>query len=347
MIKVTPTTKDQLVYYLLTNISLGTYDRRFLNNIQTIQLVNDKPVTSNQSDLLDKIILRYARQLAKKELSADDMVLLSWKNQPLTSLPEFTEARISIKDNEIILNSPYKTTFVKEFKEYQYSTWDKDARAWSCPLSEETLRYIVEITGRHYDAVNYSVEVREALNTATTYSDAKYWNPTLIEANGMLYVAACNNYLYEAIKDIDLVADLATIARLVHHGVAISDEVKLTLAQNGISEKKIAFASERVHRLEYDATLVLSSILSINPDFVLMSEWYGVNKTFTEDIKNGLAAANIETRVLDRLTDTKVNLREFELPIVLSSLSFISSSGLAALAAKTISLVNSNPITIK
>ena len=60
MSKVKPTTKEQLIHYLLHNVSLGTYDNRFLTNIETNFIGAGKPVTSNQSDLLTKITFRYS-----------------------------------------------------------------------------------------------------------------------------------------------------------------------------------------------------------------------------------------------------------------------------------------------
>lgn len=342
-----PTTKDQLVYYMLANISLSTYDKRFLTNIQTINLGKHKPVTTNQSDLLDTITVRYSRQLAKKELDASVLIGLSWSIKPVPSSPVFTEAHITIKDNNILLQSPYKNSFVREYTENKYPAWDKVNRSWVCPLSEETLRDTVNTTARHYEKVNYSDEVQQVIDTMRLYHDIKYWNPTLVEVNGTLYIAAINSSLHEAINHIELKADLATIARLVHYGITISNEIKYTLIHRGVNPKHLEFASSRSLRVEYDASLLLSLIVPIQPDFVLMNEWFGVNKDFTDTLKKGLAEANIKYQILDRRSDIGVSLRDFSLPIILSSWSVVSASGIAAMSAKTINLVNSNPIKIK
>lgn len=347
MTKATPTTKDQLVYYMLANISLGTYDKRFLTNIQSVNLVKHKPVTTNQSDLLDKITFRYSRQLAKKELDVTELIGLNWSIKPIPSSPVFTEAHITIKDNNIIVQSPYKNAFVREYTEHRYPTWDKINRSWVCPLSEETLRDTVNTTTRHYEKINYSDEVQQVLNTMRLYHDIKYWNPTLVEVNNMLYIAASNSSLHEAIKHIELKTDLATIARLVHYGITISEDIKYTLIQRGVSTEHLEFASNRSLRLEYDASLLLRLLVSVQPDFVLMNEWFGVNKEFTDTLKKGLAEANIKYQILDRRSDIGLSLRDFSLPIILSSWSVVSASGLAAMSAKTINLVNSNPIKIK
>jgi hypothetical protein len=40
-----PTTKEQLIHYLVNHISLGTYDKKFLSNVYEI----NKPLTTNQN----------------------------------------------------------------------------------------------------------------------------------------------------------------------------------------------------------------------------------------------------------------------------------------------------------
>ncbi len=343
-----PTTKEQLIYYLLTNISLGTYDKRFLNNVQNGQVATNKPVTTNQSDLVDKIISRYRRQLAKNNLDAADLIALTWSNNLIVSSPVYTEAHLSIMDdNTIILHSPYKATFVKEFREYQFSTWDKENKAWSCPLSETTLREVVTIATKHYDVINYCTEVQQALDTIHAYDDTLYWNPTLVEANGMLYIAAINHSLHEAIMHIELNKDLRTLAKLVQSGVTISDEIIHALGDSEQAANKIAFAVARSCALEYDYELILSYLRSVKTDFVLMSEWFGVNKEFTDKLQHGLTESNINYKMLDRRSDINVNLRVYDLPIILSSWSVVPDSTLALTAAKIITLVNSNPINIK
>ena len=75
MTKVKPTTKEQLVDFMLKYLSLGTYDKKFLNNLVQLNFIQKIQVTTNQADLLDKITLRYHRQLLKKELIPQEILL--------------------------------------------------------------------------------------------------------------------------------------------------------------------------------------------------------------------------------------------------------------------------------
>ncbi len=56
MTKVKPKTKEQVIYFLISNISLGTYDKRFLSNLESMNVVAKKPLTTNQATLFEKIM---------------------------------------------------------------------------------------------------------------------------------------------------------------------------------------------------------------------------------------------------------------------------------------------------
>lgn len=348
MTKVTPTTKDQLIYYLLSNISLGTYDRRFLNNLQTVHVANKKPVTSNQSELLDKIVGRYKRQLAKQELSDADMVALPWTIAPITSLPQFTEAHISISEDLVTIHSPYKVEFVKEFREYKYSTWLREERCWTLPLCEETLKFTITTASKHYNKVNYCPLVQEVVDSVATFNAVKYWDPTLVKLNGNYYISAITPKLAAAVENIPLSTDLPTLARLVHYGISISDEIIQEVATNNVTVEKAKFAAARESSLEFNDELILDHLLSIETDYVLMSDWSSVNRSFSTKIQAALKSAEIPYSVIDRRkAGQDIDMSQYVMPVILSGWSFISNSPLAALAAKSINLVNSTPIDIK
>ena len=69
----------------------------------------NKNITTNQSELLNRITIRYQRQLVRHGLDANKLILLPWTNEPIKSLPQYIEAHVSIFGDTVILNSPYKS----------------------------------------------------------------------------------------------------------------------------------------------------------------------------------------------------------------------------------------------
>ena len=151
---LTPTTKEQLIHYLVQNISLGTYDKKFLTNVYE----NNKPLTTNQNELLDKIVLRYSRQFAKKKLIATDLINLPWTRPLIISSSEFTDANIYTVDDKIYIRTPYKKDYILKLKEFNYPIiWDRDKRVWHTDYCAETLKFIIHHTENNFNVINIKV----------------------------------------------------------------------------------------------------------------------------------------------------------------------------------------------
>ena len=344
--KTTPTTKEQLVYFLHNHISLGTYDKKFIDNLVTGYLSTLRPVTSNQNALLDKVTLRYARQLGKMEINAEEMIALPWNVNPIESSPKFTEAYIDLKDNVIEIRSPFKGDFIRQLKEFPFAVWDKTARVWSIPTSELGLRNAVDLLKLHFSHVNYCTEVTTILNEMGTFSSpALIWDPTLVKVNGNFYIASCNESLMESLNSIPLNDSLSTISILNFHGVNIDKSVI-----NGISTEftvdDICFAVEREPTIEYDIDNIVRKLKLIDADYVLMREWNVIDKGLSKKLKAKLEEENIKVDILDRSErPTLVNIRQARLPVMISGYSFNTS--LSTLFAKVVGIVNNNSIEIK
>ena len=343
--KAKPSTKEQLIYFLYNHISLGTYDKKFINNLVTMYVAALQPVTSNQSALLDKITLRYERQLRKEEIDASEMVQLPWNIQPVESLPNYTQAHIDIKDDLIEVRSPFKSEFIKDFKKLSNIQWVKETKTWKVSASESTLKNVIQMVDKHYETVNYCDETKNILNTLETYKDAQYWNPTLVKSNGLFYISATTHVLDEAIKDIELNDSLSTLARLAFHGITISRSVLNDIPKE-ISDDDIVFAVERDLTLELSSDELARKLNMIGADYVLMREWNVLARDITEKVRQSLLEFGIHVEFLDRGTKpSTTEIQKAKLPVLITGYSF--ATPISMFFAKTIGIKNSTPIIIK
>lgn len=347
---VKPTTKEQLIDYLSKHISLGTYDRRFLDNLLYAHVATKKPVTSNQSDLLDTITRRYHRQLAKKELDSSELINLLWSTAPIASSPKFTQAHIAIEDENVVLRSPYKKDFVKSLKDLSIMNWDKDTKTWSTPANELSLKNIVNLTESHYPDVNYCPIVADIITTLAEYEEVKYWNPTLVRINGNLFIVACNNHLMEALTDITIDLSLASLAKLVHMGVHISQEVIAEIYESMDSGDeaygRIGFALDPTPWIEISShDTLIERLRMIDADMVLLAGWYVSNKSYVMEIANLLKANKIPHHLSNRGENVNIDFRQYKMPVKLEL--GISTLPNIQYIAKTIRLTNSTPVTYK
>jgi hypothetical protein len=290
-----PTTKEQLIHYLVSHISLGTYDKKFLSNIYE----TNKPLTTNQNELLDKIVLRYTKQFAKKELIASELINLPWTRPLIVSSPQYTEAHVSTKDENICIRTPYKKDYIMKLKDSKYPiVWDREDRVWYTDYCATTLKYVVEQTETHFNAVNYSEDIKEVIEYLADYENSKYWDPTLVYTNGMYYLVATNEYLFNAVHDLLIDINLHTLTKLVRHGIKIDDSVINNLSYD---RELISFAIETQPTLEADDIVLLSEYLAkIECDLVVVYNSTYFVKFLTSELADMLVDNNIKLMIVDR-----------------------------------------------
>lgn len=342
--KVKPNTKEQLVDYMLKHISLGTYDKKFCSNLLLIHVAKNKPVTTNQADLLDKIVARYHRQLAKQEIDSSQMVDLNWTLPPIESLPQYTQAHIAIADDPspmVVIHSPFKKNYVKELQELNYAKWDREERFWLAPATEKTIRSLILITEKHYDAVNYCPEIKNILNEMSVFDNEKYWQPTLIKTNENFYVVATNKALMKAIEHIPLNDEPHNLARLVRMGIKIDDNI--------VTNDALKVAIDASPSIEqFNIENIIDYLLMIKADMVILAEWFGPNREFILELANNLKANNIEHKLFKskRANALNIDLRPYEMPVKIN-LGIWRSENKVMFLGKNINLVNSNPVDVK
>jgi len=349
MNKVTPKTKEQLVYFLLSNISLGTYDSKFLNNIQSNNLMIKKPLTTNQAILLDKIVTRYRKQLAKLEFHVEELITLPWALAPVQSSPEYTESYLILQDDLLILRSPYKKEFIQEFASAETDgKWCKDKKQWEIPFGIYTLKKCKTILETHYKAVNYCSKITKLFNDLNQYEQNSIWSPTLVYSNNRFLIAAINEPLSEAIKDLDFTTDLKFLAQITRYGIKI-DDAALQLFHEKYSLEEIDFAINHKSSVEFDDLTLLDKIEKTGVDLILISQSSNGAKVvdYLNTIRDSFRKTIPVIDVLGEEVDWISNFNQYKFPMIISSGLYILGFSSSKLLAKVVHLVNSKPIIIK
>ncbi len=232
-------TREHLVYFIQCGkLKLSNYDQRFLQNLNYIITVND-PITSNQRDLFEKLVVKYLRQLNKHGLTPEFIAKLKWTVNIVPSDPLYTDAYISIQEGNILFRSPFNKHVLAEFRKIQNNSfiWDKPNKRYTAEYSTHALKIVVTTAKKYFASVHYCPIVKSLLDTISQYEGMKYWDPTLVLVNGNLFIAASNEILDTAIKDIPLTTDARTLAILSDYGIKVDS----TIIQG---DPKLKFASE-------------------------------------------------------------------------------------------------------
>lgn len=333
MSKVKLTTKEHVIHYLLGHISLGTYDRKFISNLESNFLGKSKSVTSNQAELLNRIISRYARQLSKQELNYNDLINLPWKKDPIPSEPEFTTAYAELLDEKIVIRTPYKSSFVKELKKTGRAHWNKEKREWCLDYSEPNIKQVVNLIAEHYDLINFSEQIKDILFLAEFYESVDIWNPTLVEVSGNLMVASTNEALHDAIEYIKLEKTPRCFTELTTHGISVSNKL--------ITDKYFEFASKYNLDLENEDLLTLVEYLPlIGCKCLVITNSHSIQKDLLSQITHSLADAGI---TVYKKIPSDIELSDY---VILYSM-YIAKTSFEMKAMKLINITNSTSVKIK
>lgn len=348
--KTTPTTKEQLVYYMLQNISLGTYDKKFLTNLHDNLVSRKNPVTSNQADLLTKITLRYFKQFKKQELDVNELALLSWSTQPVLSSPQYTSAFCTVEDGVLTIRSPYNADFISEIKKMPVmASWDKDTKTWSMPYCEITAKHAIHCVTKNYETINFCPVLNELIDAFAKYETAKHWDPVYVKVNGNYMVACITKQIHEVIEDIVLDTSPATLALLTSLGIHISEEVTQDACKtqdNKLIDFATTVSSTIVDEKNLDELAVF--LKEIKSDFVLIVDTYKEKKrTYTQKLFDLLTSMGVNAQLVSRQDKPELDLSPYNLPVIVNSSLWGMGSFSKVAKCKTVFLGNNNPIEIK
>jgi len=331
--------KEQLIYFMATTLRLSRYDIRFLQNLEKITVSKNR-ITSNQSNLVDKLIEKYERQFAKNEMFIQDLLKLPWKTRIVKTTDEYTSAHIGIVDDNIILKTPYNKAFITGFRSLSQSSflWDNINKYYIADLSTFSLKLAIRMTETFFNEIRYSDNVKKILSQQEYYKDIKYWTPTLVCVNGNYMIASTNSGLDSAIQHIKLNTELTTLAELVRYGIDIDESLLLT--------------DEEIFAGSYNPKIELTNICDIVPwlknikcDYVSVSGVaLSTNVKFKNDLKQSLELAGI------RYNDSSGfmlhdSMSKYKFPVIIK-FKLINDTDHAN-TAKVINVVNSQPINLE
>jgi hypothetical protein len=333
-------TKDHLIYFMQTGVlRLSNYDLKFVQNIHTF-ILQQKPITTNQVSLFEKLVIKYERQFKKQNMSLEFLQALPWTNTIVQSDPVYTDAYISVIDDVIHFRAPYNKNFITNFRKLDYNpfVWNRELKRYEAPFSTMALKILVHLVHYFYPIVHYCPVIVELLNTVQYLDSVKYWNPTLVKTNGNFLIYATNESLHDAVKDIPLNDDLQTMVTLSEYGI----EMDSNLLED---KNKLDFASAYVYEIELSKVdKVFEYLNELKCDGIYFS---GHSLLIKKDLKD---KASKVTANIHNLSDASQNkkLHDYKFPVVMQFSSMISTLKLQTHGIKkVIKIVNSNPVDVK
>lgn len=329
-------TLNDVAGWMLTNIRLSRYDEQFVNNL-TFYTLQYNRITNNQDLLFKKVTSKYKKQFTHNKIIVEDLLKLPWHVNVVPSIPEYTGASIKVEDDRIIFRSPYNKNFLTALRKnplYRLE-WDKNKRQYEAKYSPTTLKQLIYLSADYYDTLNYCDKVTQIINSLGEYETVKYWVPTLIYKDSRFYIAAINEHLYNAIKNVQITGELKTIATLVKYGVNIDESVISHFLKTEPYEK-VHFASSFEAQVEIkDANTVMNWLREFGCDAISEPKSFLTKNTLQVDATD-----------IDICKNSK-DLTNYDNPVIVyqkGTFSLVSERPLKLF--KIIKFINSEPVDL-
>jgi len=334
-------TAEHIAHFMVANISLSRFDKKFVESLQVL-----KQVTTNQVELFYRIIYKYRRQLSKHELDADTLIHLPWTMKVVESAPQYTDGHVSIENDKIIFKCPYNKNFIDTFRKEDTNTfvWDKERKYYSADYSTHSLKILVKTAIKFFKVIHYCDITTGLLDSLKQYETVKYWQPTLKQINGNLFIVATTEQLDEALGDIVLDTTPITISKLVYHGVHIDESIYDT------NDERQMFMSNRIYEMEVNDVLnIVPWLLEIKCDYVVFTGnriLADVRKTLRDKLTLAGIRIDPESKWLYNSKDKVCT--NYDFPVIIRfRTSRDPNVDEPVKAGKIVQLVNSQPIDIK
>lgn len=257
--------KEQVLDYLLQNkIKLSENDYKFFTNLVMI-IIQHKRITTNQSELFDKLLGKYQKQLLKKGLSHNEFLSLPWECRVEQSALEYTSAKLTIIDEKIIVKVPFNKKFLQALKQQNYFKWDNISKQYTSTFTTKALKFMVETVPKFFSSVYYCPIISEILEKNKNFNQV-IWNPTLKKASNNFFISGINEPLLSAISTIELDDSPVCFYKLSTIGIDIDEK----LLQSDIQK----FAGHFIFEIDVDELPKLPCMLktlNINEVFVTRS----------------------------------------------------------------------------
>lgn len=279
--------KEHLLHFFLQGkLSLSQYDYKFMANLQ-MMIHNSHRVTSNQSDLFDKLISKYAKQLAKADLVKEELKDLPWKTMVVQSTSEYTGANVSLLNDIITVKVPFSKNFISGFREIDDNpfVWIKEDKVYRAPFSTIALKILYNFLPNHFKT-NYCEVLHDIIQDLKKH-EGLIWEPTLVRVNDSVILAAANPVVADLLNGIDL--------SLTPNRMYAISRYQIPAHPNLFDgDKKLKFAYEFVTEVDIDDIIQVAEWMrALHVDSVLVGKGLSQNVQLYTEIENASIAQGI------------------------------------------------------
>ena len=240
-------------------INLARYDVSVLTSM-TDQVTQNQALTERQGELLCKILLKYARQLAAKGIDVAPIERPVWR----TALRKMDYSQqLLINNDTLVVRFPYNQVLIDSIKDFSKtsqgtSRWDREHKYWSVALTEYNLSWLYAWAQHN----NFDIDpaVTQLMNIVMSAEQQSFAIELYVDGD-RLNISNAERSLIDYINQSVGGFELDNVARLIDMSAVLGYTVNADLAQAVISEFGPRFYN-----------LASNREIKINPDTMMSSD---------------------------------------------------------------------------
>lgn len=236
--------------WMCQNINFARYDRQFIQRVYNQRIARNRAVTPKQADLWEILVYRYRRQISEANIDPNDILAAPWQMVPQPVPPDHEQYQLALRDNNLIMRSPYNADQVDAWRKFRASrgiydeVWDPDAREWIIPLTATNLKHTLNFCSREKQPFAISAEVLDLLDPVLANSQADQWTVQARLVNGRIMINCINQHLLQVLPD-DMPLTLSTLNTLTRAGIEVHPELLAVFMQDPDNMALVMLSSQQ------------------------------------------------------------------------------------------------------
>jgi hypothetical protein len=220
-------TRDAMHVNLMNAIRLNRYDSKFMKNIWEMYLVKNKPLSTGQNVLYEKILHKYRKQIKKMGINYRDILALSWKesvvSDKILNLKAFFRLTNGADGDTMELYFTFNKAKIEEIRKLVHDddatyfnigidhnfgngqkydfTWDNKTKIWSGPFNEYLFKRLYEFALKY--RIPIASEVTQFVRSMAEFGTASDWTPSVHVSNDRIYVSHITESMLPYLEKLD------------------------------------------------------------------------------------------------------------------------------------------------
>lgn len=234
-------TREDFISWAAVYVRFNRYDLKFINGILRQRIYRGQAITTGQAELLDKLIVKYRKQLSDQLVNATDILALPWDLPPVPKTPDNDKYQLQIDNDTLICKFPFNETLVQKVQQLRNKNgikahWNRNQLQWELPMTLPNFKGWYDLTVESGFLFEYCAHIQQLLDTINSYGDASHWQCRLVRLpSGYCVINNISETLLEHLPEFTYNLDEKTVDQLTELGIFVDvNQLPLNIQQRPV-----------------------------------------------------------------------------------------------------------------